>query len=143
MQPHTIDTRWVKIHSVRKILVFSIFHITSLFLCVTLRLRASALKSTAVCRFTDNPKGVLFLWCALLTHLIMRYIKFKSRAVCSYSRFVAFVRAVTWLKKDIIQSLWFYGMEREKNSSVSSHFRAEDKAHDQNHATLQNSLIHK
>ncbi len=71
------------------------------------------------------------------------YIKFLSRAVCSYSRFVAFVRAVTWLKKDIIQSLWFYGMEREKNSSVSSHFRAEDKTHDQNHATLQNSLIHK
>ena len=53
MQPHTIDTRWVKIHSVRKILVFSIFHITSLFLCVTLRLRASALKSTAVFRFND------------------------------------------------------------------------------------------
>ena len=24
MHPHTIDTRWVKIHSVRKILVFSI-----------------------------------------------------------------------------------------------------------------------
>jgi hypothetical protein len=44
------------------------------------------------------------------------YIKFMSRAVCSYSRFVAFVRAVTWLKKDIIQSLWFYGMEREKKT---------------------------
>jgi len=54
MQPHTIDTRWVKIHSVRKILVFSIFHITSLFLCVTLRLRASALKSTAVFRFSEK-----------------------------------------------------------------------------------------
>ena len=34
----------------QKILVFSIFHITSLFLCVTLRLCASALKSTAVFR---------------------------------------------------------------------------------------------
>ncbi len=53
MQTHTIDTRWVKIHSVEKILVFSIFHITSHFLCVTLRLRASALKSTAV--FRVNP----------------------------------------------------------------------------------------
>ena len=40
----------------------------------------------------------------------MRYIKFKSRAACSYSRFVAFIRAVTWLKKDLMQSLWFYGM---------------------------------
>ena len=38
MQTHTIDTRWVKIHSVEKILVFSIFHITSHFLCATLRL---------------------------------------------------------------------------------------------------------
>ena len=37
----TLSTpRWVKIHSVRKILVFSIFPITSLFLCVTLRLAA-------------------------------------------------------------------------------------------------------
>ena len=75
MQTHTIDTRWVKIHSVEKILVFSIFHITSHFLCVTLRLAdpcgpsgslrsdnpttssrahlASALKSTAVFRFND------------------------------------------------------------------------------------------
>ena len=53
MQTHTIDARWVKIHSVEKILVFSIFHITSHFLCVTLHLCASALKSTAVFRF--NP----------------------------------------------------------------------------------------
>ena len=50
------------------------------------------------------------------------YIKFMSRAVCSYSRFVAFVRAVTWLKKDIIQSLWFYGMEREKTVAFQAIF---------------------
>ena len=61
--------------------------------------------------FGENENAVRWqIWAALLTHLIMRYIKFKSRAVCSYSRFVAFIRAVTWLKKDLMQSLWFYGI---------------------------------
>ena len=55
MQTHTIDTRWVKIHFVEKILVSPIFfYIASLFLCVTLRLCASALKSTAVFRLNLN-----------------------------------------------------------------------------------------
>ena len=61
--------------------------------------------------FGENENVVQWqIWAALLTHLIMRYIKFKSRASCSYSRFVAFIRAVTWLKKDLMQSLWFYGI---------------------------------
>ena len=61
--------------------------------------------------FGENENAVQWqIWAALLTHLVMRYIKFKSRAVCSYSRFVAFIRAVTWLKKDLMQSLWFYGI---------------------------------
>ena len=54
MQSHSIDTRWMKFHSVRKILVFPIFYIASLFLFVTLRLCASALKSTAVFRLSLN-----------------------------------------------------------------------------------------
>ena len=41
---------------------------------------------------------------------LAKHEKFKSRAVCSYSRFVAFIRAATWLKKDLMQSLWFYGI---------------------------------
>ena len=61
--------------------------------------------------FGENENAVKWqIWAALLTHLIMRYIKFKSRASCSYSRFVAFIRAVTWLKRDLMQSLWFYGI---------------------------------
>ena len=61
--------------------------------------------------FGENENAVQWqIWAALLTHLVMRYIKFKSRAVYSYSRFVAFIRAVTWLKKDLMQSLWFYGI---------------------------------
>jgi hypothetical protein len=50
------------------------------------------------------------IWAALLTHLILRYIKFKSQAVCSYSRFVAFIRAIVWLKKDLMICLPFYGI---------------------------------
>jgi IS4 transposase len=50
--------------------------------------------------FGENEKAIQWqIWSALLTHLVMRYLKFKSRAVCSYSRFVAFIRAIVWLKK--------------------------------------------
>ena len=57
----TLSTpRWVKIHSVRKILVFSIFPITSLFLCVTLRPCASALKSTAVFRLIPKKRREVY-----------------------------------------------------------------------------------
>ena len=48
------------------------------------------------------------------------YIKFKSRASCSYSRFVAFIRAITWLKKDLMQSLWFYGIAMDKRGKIAS-----------------------
>ena len=61
--------------------------------------------------FGENENAVKWqIWAALLTHLILRYIKFKSRAVCSYSRFVAFIRAVTWLKKDLLDVLYSYGI---------------------------------
>ena len=69
--------------------------------------------------FGENENVVQWqIWAALLTHLIMRYIKFKSRASCSYSRFVAFIRAVTWLKKDLMQSLWFYGIAPPPENQV-------------------------
>ena len=61
--------------------------------------------------FGENENAVQWqIWVALLTHLILRYIKFKSRAVCSYSRFVAFIRTVTWLKKDLLDVLYSYGI---------------------------------
>lgn len=61
--------------------------------------------------FGENEKAVQWqIWSALLAHLVMRYIKFKSRAVCSYSRFVAFIRAIVWLKKDLMSCLGFYGI---------------------------------
>lgn len=61
--------------------------------------------------FGENENAVQWqIWAALLTHLIVRYIKFKSRAACSYSRFVAFIRAVVWLKKDLMEILRSYGI---------------------------------
>lgn len=70
--------------------------------------------------FGENENAVQWqIWAALLTHLIVRYIKFKSRAVCSYSRFVAFIRAVTWLKKDLLEILRSYGIAPPLESTPS------------------------
>lgn len=53
--------------------------------------------------FGENENAVQWqIWAALLTHFILRYIKYKSQAVCSYSRFVAFIRAIVWLNNKII-----------------------------------------
>ena len=61
--------------------------------------------------FGENENAVKWqIWAAFLTHLILRYIKFKSRAVCSYSRCVACIRAVTWLKKELVDVLYSYGI---------------------------------
>ena len=50
--------------------------------------------------FVENEKAAQWqIWSALLTHLVLRHIKFKSRAVCSSSRSVAFTRAIVWLKR--------------------------------------------
>lgn len=59
----------------------------------------------------ENEKAVRWqIWAALLTHLVLRYLKFESKANCSYSRFVAFMRAVVWLKADLDDVLRSYGI---------------------------------
>ena len=61
--------------------------------------------------FGDNEKAAQWqTWSAFLTHLVLRHIKFKSQAVCSRSRSVAFIRAIVRLKKDLRDCLGFYGM---------------------------------
>lgn len=61
--------------------------------------------------FGENENAVQWqIWAALLTHLCLRYIKFQSRVNCSYSRFVAFIRAIVWLKKDLLEILRSYGI---------------------------------
>lgn len=61
--------------------------------------------------FGENENAVQWqIWAALLTHLVLQYIKFQSRVNCSYSRFVAFIRAIVWLKKDLLEILRSYGI---------------------------------
>ena len=61
--------------------------------------------------FGENENAIQWqIWAALLTHLILRYLKYKSQAVCSYSRFTAIIRATVWLKKDLMRILQAYGI---------------------------------
>ena len=61
--------------------------------------------------YGENENAVEWqIWAALLTHLVLRWLKYKSGAVCSYSRFAALVRAIVWLKKDAMAILRSYGI---------------------------------
>ena len=61
--------------------------------------------------YGENENAVKWqIWAALLTHLLLRFLKFKAKANCSYTRFVGFVRAVVWLKKDLMSVLRAYGI---------------------------------
>ena len=61
--------------------------------------------------YGENENAVRWqIWAALLTHLMLRFLKFKAKANCSYTRFVGFVRAVVWLKKDLMSVLRAYGI---------------------------------
>ena len=48
-------------------------------------------------------------------HVLLRYLKYKSGATCSYSRFAAIVRAIVWLKKDAMEILKSYGIAPPPN----------------------------
>ena len=61
--------------------------------------------------YGENENAVKWqIWAALLTHLLLRYLKFKAKANCSYTRFVGLIRAVVWLKKDYLSVLRAYGI---------------------------------
>ena len=61
--------------------------------------------------YGENENAVAWqIWAALLTHLVLRWLKYKSGAACSYSRFAALVRAIVWLKKDAMAILRSYGI---------------------------------
>ena len=67
--------------------------------------------------YGENEKAVEWqIWAALLTHLLLRYLKYKSGATCSYSRFAAIVRAIVWLKKDAMEILKSYGIAPPPNT---------------------------
>ena len=66
--------------------------------------------------YGENENAVKWqIWAALLTHLLLRFLKFKAKANCSYTRFVGFVRAVVWLKKDLMSVLRAYGIAPGEN----------------------------
>ena len=61
--------------------------------------------------YGENENAVEWqIWAALLTHLVLRWLKHKSGAACSHSRFAALVRAVVWLKKDAMAILGAHGI---------------------------------
>ena len=61
--------------------------------------------------YGENENAVEWqIWAALLTHLVLRWLKYRSGAACSYSRFAALVRAIVWLKKDAMAILRSYGI---------------------------------
>jgi len=70
--------------------------------------------------YGENENAVKWqIWAALLTHLLLRYLKFKSGANCSYTRFVGLVRAVVWLKKDFLSVQRAYGIAPGQNTGES------------------------
>ena len=67
--------------------------------------------------YGENENAVEWqIWAALLTHLVLRWLKYKSQAICSYSRFAALVRAIIWLKKDAMALLQSYGIAPPPNT---------------------------
>lgn len=67
--------------------------------------------------YGENENAVEWqIWAALLTHLVLRWLKYKSGAACSYSRFAALVRAIVWLKKDAMAILRSYGIAPPSDS---------------------------
>ncbi len=70
--------------------------------------------------YGENENAVKWqIWSALLAHLVLRYLKFRHGADCSYTRFVAFIRAIVWLKKDLLSVLRSYGIAPGRNTGES------------------------
>ena len=76
------------------------------------------MKSRVVKRVAKKnlPKNIISD-AALLTHLVLRFLKFKAKTNCSYTRFVGFVRAVVWLKKDLMSVVRGCGIATRQNTA--------------------------
>jgi len=67
--------------------------------------------------YGTNEKAVQWqIWAALIVHLVLRYLAFKSRWCGSYSRFVGLVRTAIWMKTDLETLLVFYGIAPPQES---------------------------
>jgi len=55
------------------------------------------------------------IWTALLTYLILRFIKFQSKWKSTFKRMVTVIRGVLWSRLDLFSVLEFCGTARRKN----------------------------
>ena len=59
--------------------------------------------------FGENQNAVEWqIWAAMLTHLVLRYIKWKNKVVSSYTRFAAIIKNTIWLKRSLEAVINFY-----------------------------------
>ena len=59
--------------------------------------------------FGENRNAVEWqIWAAMLTHLVLRYIKWKHGVASSYTRFAAVIKNTIWLKRSLEAVLDFY-----------------------------------
>ena len=59
--------------------------------------------------FGENQNAVEWqIWAAMLTHLVLRYIKWKNKVVPSYTRFAAIIKDTIWLKRSLEAAISFY-----------------------------------
>lgn len=70
--------------------------------------------------FGENQNAVEWqIWAAMLTHLVLRYIKWKHKVACSYTRFAAIMKNTIWLKRSLEAVLDFYCIAPSQNSPPS------------------------
>ena len=59
--------------------------------------------------FGENQNAVEWqIWAAMLTHLVLRYIKWKNKVASSYTRFAAIIKNTIWLKRSLEAVINFY-----------------------------------
>lgn len=59
--------------------------------------------------FGENQNAVEWqIWAAMLTHLVLRYIKWKNKVSSSYTRFAAIIKNTIWLKRSLEAVIGFY-----------------------------------
>ncbi len=60
--------------------------------------------------YGENENAVKWqIWTALLAHLLLRYMAWRSKWRGSYTRFAGVVRAALWERTDLMKLLEFYG----------------------------------
>ena len=56
--------------------------------------------------------------CAILTHLLLHYLKFLSGWDKAFSRLVGIVRSAVWMDLDIVETLRLHGIASPKHGGA-------------------------